>query len=355
MAESFFLQWHITARCSNRCAHCYLRDSDGYASEIENELSRNDCLAVIDDFHQLTKDWKVKGMIGLTGGDPLLRHEIFDLVEYASQKDISVAIMGNSEHLDLKVATKLKKLGISLYQVSIDGEERTHDAIRGKGSFQRTLEGIRILKQAQIPSAVMFTVSKQNADDLIPVLELAAREGIAAFDFSRLVPIGSGSRLAGNLMEASAYRDLLSAFLARYRNLVERGCETYFGRKDHLWKLLYCEMGLFSPAEGKGKELFEEYQLEGCQIGKSLLVIVADGTVYPCRRLPVKIGKVPDQNLKDIFLNSPELSRMRELERMEKCGKCELLQSCRGCPAVAYAVHGDYFSPDPQCWKEERR
>ncbi len=91
----------------------------------------------------------------------------------------------------------------------------------------------------------------------------------------------------------------------------------------------------------------------GCPIGIYLLVIVADGVVYPCRRLPVRIGKVPQQSLREIFIKSKELNKMRDIGKMEKCRKCDLLQYCRGCPAVAYgASDGNYFAPDPQCWRE---
>lgn len=346
------LQWHITARCPNRCSHCYMQDSEGYKSEIENELSGEECLKVIDDFHRLTQMLSVEGTINFTGGDPLLKPEIFELIKYACQRNITVGILGNGEYLTPETVSRLKMSGVSYYQVSIDGMEKTHDKIRGRGSFKQTLKGIRILREMGLSSMVMFTVTRENMDELIPVLDLVARERVSGFDFSRLVPIGSGAQFRDDLIEAEEYRCLLLSFLERYRQLVANGCGTYFGRKDHLWKLLYQELGLFSPSEQKGRNLFEEYQIEGCQIGKFLIVVVADGTVYPCRRLPVKIGKVPNESLGDIFMNAPELNRMREIERMEKCSKCELLQFCRGCPAVAYAVSGSYFAPDPQCWKQ---
>ncbi len=96
----------------------------------------------------------------------------------------------------------------------------------------------------------------------------------------------------------------------------------------------------------------KEMIYNGCGIGSSILTVLADGTVYSCRRLPIQIGKVPEQSIKDIFINSPEHNKMRQVEKMQKCSKCELLQFCRGCPAVAYAIYGDYMAPDPQCWKE---
>ena len=105
----FILQWHLTAKCPNNCAHCYLQDSDAYVSEIDNELSMSDCLKVIDDFHQTTQAWRMPARINFTGGDPLLKSEIFDLTKYTSKLNIMVGILGNPEYLDYETARRLKE------------------------------------------------------------------------------------------------------------------------------------------------------------------------------------------------------------------------------------------------------
>lgn len=345
--RSFVLQWHVTARCENRCVHCYLQDSEGYRSEIENELSLEDCFRVVDDLYQTTRAWNVGGRIYFTGGDPLLKAGIFDLIAYAHKRGFSLGILGNPEPLNYKTALRLKESGVTRYQVSIDGMEQTHDGFRSEGSFERTLKGIEVLNRMGIPSVVMFTLSKQNAKELILVINLLAKMGVRIFDFARLVPIGSGAQLKEEMLEPEEYRELLLNVLEEYKRLKEEGCDTYFGRKENLWKLLYQQLGLFPPLSEDKKTIFL-----GCSIGISSLTIIADGTVYPCRRLPIAIGKVPEESLRDIFINSPILNEMREVEKMEKCGRCELLQYCRGCPAVAHAVSGQYFAPDPQCWRE---
>ena len=129
----FTLQWHVTARCQNQCNHCYLQESEGYESEIKNELTLSDCLKIIDDFFQMTKAWKVGGRINFTGGDPLLKPEIFDLIEYARRRDVDIGILGNGESLNSGTVSRLKELGVSHCQVSIDGMEQTHDNLRQKG------------------------------------------------------------------------------------------------------------------------------------------------------------------------------------------------------------------------------
>jgi len=292
--------------------------------------------------------WNVPLRINFTGGDPLLRKDIFSLIKYAKEKGIAVGILGNPNHLNYETAKQLKNLGVDRYQISIDGLASTHDSLRGKnGLFEKSIQAIRILKKVRIPSVVLFTLSKVNAKDLIEVIRVVAKEGVSIFDFARLVPIGSGKKLEEEMLTPEEYRDLLLRVLEEYKELKEKGCRTYFGRKDHLWCLLYKELGLlrFSP---KDKCTI----WGGCGIGSNILTVLADGTVYPCRRLPIKLGNLPQNSIEEIFFDSPELNEMRKIENMQKCKKCELIQICRGCPGVAYGVHGDYTAPDPQCWKK---
>ncbi|MBI2472013.1 MAG: radical SAM protein [Planctomycetes bacterium] len=344
----FTLQWHITAKCDQDCMHCYRYAKPTYEQELKNELSYEDCCKIIDDFSNTFNTYGMPTRINFTGGDPLLRKDIFDLIVYARKKEIDVGILGNPNYLDYETTKKLKDIGVSSYQVSIDGLEETHDRLRGrKGLFKDTIRAIHALENVGIRSVVMFTLSRENANELIGVIHTVAKEGVSIFDFARIVSIGAGEQFREQTLTSQEYKRLLLQVLEEYRCLQENGNKTYFGRKDHLWKLLYQELGLLKPFP-KDKETI----YSGCGIGSSILTILADGTVYACRRLPVEIGKVPEQSIRDIFINSSEHNKMRQVEKMRKCSKCELVQFCRGCPAVAYATHRDYMAPDPQCWKE---
>jgi len=339
----FVLQWHITSECPNRCKHCYIEDF-----ERGKELPFETCLQIIDDFHKMISTLNVPGRINFTGGDPLRRPDIYELIDYTIQKKIMVGILGNPELLDHATALRLKKLGVMRYQISIDGLEETHDSLRSPGSFKRSLEGLRMLNRVGIPSVVMFTLSKLNARDLIPVIRLMAKENVYIFDFARLVPIGSGENLKDEMLEPLEYRDLLLRVLEEYRKLQESGSQTIFGRKEHLWKLLYTELGLWQPLPNQREKII----YSGCSIGINLLTILSDGTVYSCRRVPIPIGKVSDQSLLEIFLNSEKLNEIRQEEKIEGCNQCELWQFCRGCRGVAFGTFGSYFARDPQCWKK---
>jgi len=344
----FTLQWHLTAKCEQNCKHCYVKEQSSYKNEIINELNFKDCMILLNDFINTIKRWKAIATINFTGGDPLLKDGIFKLIKHASNNALHVGILGNPNMITYKTALKLKENGLIQYQLSIDGSEKTHDEIRSKkGLFKDTIRAIKILQETGISTVVMFTLSKINAKDLIKTINLVNKLNVSIFDFARLVPIGNASKMKEQMLEPDEYHSLLLNVLEEYKKLKEKGCYTYFGRKDHLWNLLYQELGLFKKPVNENTELI----YNGCAIGNNLLTILADGTVYACRRLPLKIGKVPQQKIREIFIESPLLNKMRDIKKMDKCHKCDLLRFCRGCPAVAYGTYNNFYASDPQCWK----
>lgn len=346
---SFAIQWHITAKCDQRCKHCYMYDSPFYESEMKNELSFDDCKKILDDYVQTINRWKVKGTIFFSGGDPLLREDFFDILKYAQNKRLyQIGVMGNSYHLDKPTALKLREYGVSVYQISLDGMRETHDFFRKPGSFDDTLRGYEVLKEAGINPTCMFTVSKLNMGELLDVIRLVGEIGLSAFDFDRLVPVGAGEKLREEMIKPEEYKALLMEVEEEYRRLEAKGCKTQFGHKDNLWWLLEERRGanVELPPLPSGCEVHM-----GCLIGWAGISILSDGSAMACRRLPVVIGKLPEQTISEIFIDSPVLNEMRDIHRIEKCGGCKNVSNCRGCRAISYgASGGDYFAKDPQCW-----
>ncbi|MCX6719737.1 MAG: radical SAM protein, partial [Candidatus Staskawiczbacteria bacterium] len=156
-----------------------------------NSLSLKDCQKIADDFSFLLKKWSATGVISLTGGDPLLYPDFFELFEYLNKtmpKGIRIEILGNPELLDEQTVSRLARLNPYRYQVSVDGLEKTHDGIRHSGSFQSTLNALHLLKKHGIKTTVMFTVSNENIRELVPVIDLVAEKQVDFFDFSRFSP-----------------------------------------------------------------------------------------------------------------------------------------------------------------------
>ena len=343
-----FLQWHVTSKCDQKCRHCYMFDSPFYLSEAKNELSLQSCKSIIDDFVETKTRLNTMGNIVFSGGDPLLRRDIFEIINYARVKNVDmIGMMGNSYHLNEESSLKLKESGVFAYQISLDGMEKTHDYFRRPGSFNDAIRGFKVLKDAGISATCMFTLSKVNMNELINVIRLCADLGIDAFDFDRLVPVGSASEMKESMIEPEEYKSFLIKIKEEYDRLRALGYKTSFGYKDNLWSLVFDE-----------REMFEHnlipsgYMLErGCIIGKGGLAVLADGNVLACRRLPLLVGKLPEQKIYDVLFKSESLKKLKDFSKVEKCCSCENLKDCGGCRAIAYAHSGgNYYAPDPQCW-----
>lgn len=342
----FVLQWHVTASCGEDCGHCYAKDSPDLEGQLMNELDIDTCMKVLDSYHRFLQGSGLTGRVNLTGGDPLLKDGLFDIIEGARKRGMKVGILGNPSRLDIDMARRLKKAGVFRYQVSIDGLRNTHDRLRGRsGHFDETMRAIEVLNEVDLPSVVMFTLSRNNVDDLPAVAELISDKKVRIFDFARLVPQGRGD--VKDMLGPEEYREALMDILDKYRCLELRGTTTYFGRKEALWNLLYLEKDLFKPPKWDGKVY------SGCSAGSTVLTVLADGTIYPCRRLPIYLGKVPQDEIAEVFYRAKEQIQLRNVLNFKKCSNCSLLPFCRGCPGVAFGAAKDPFAPDPQCWRKD--
>jgi len=333
-------------------------DEPTYQSEIQNPLSTEECCEVVDHFtsmvSRLSEDCRkfgtvVRPRILFSGGDPLLREDFFELLQYAGGKNISMGIMGNPEKVTAEVAERMKKAGVNSYQISIDGMEKTHDAIRKEGSFKDSIRAIRVLKDVGIRDILMFTLSKLNADDLIPLMQLASEVGISRFAFARLSSMGEGKKI-NETFKSYEYRIFLHSVYEQIKRLKSLRSKTRFTYKDPLWAPLRHELGLYKLREnGSPRRIYD-----GCHAGRTFLVLLADGTIYACRRFESPIGDVKRDSLYEVFRDSETLNQIRNPDKFQKCRNCELKRYCRGCPAVAFNSCGSFLGPDPQCWKNIR-
>lgn len=340
--KRFNIQWHVTALCDQSCAHCYAKDERTHKQEIENPLSLDECERVIDSLVSFSEKVDARPNINFTGGDPLLREDFFDIANYAKESKVSMNILGNPYHLNDETISKMKDVGIRGYQISIDGMKEKHDHFRKAGSFDASIKALKELKKNKIRTVAMFTVSKYNAEDLIPVMNLVSDIEVDAFAFSRVCGFGNGKNLEA--LAPQEYRNLLLDAHKEEKVLKANGSKTLFNKKDHLWVPLLSELGEVSYEPTDDGIIYG-----GCSVGCNSFCILADGVVFACRRFYSPIGKVPEQSIEEIFI-SDELEKYRTAN-FEKCSPCDLVQYCRGCPAVAYGETGRFTAPDPQCWR----
>ena len=330
--EEFYFQWHITERCNRACKHCY---QDGQGTP---ELEIADLLTIIDRIEQAVQKWGKKGTLSLTGGEPFVRRN--DLHALMNRIDASAcltyydiltngSLISEAEAQALAQHQRLRRV-----QLSLEGATaKINDAIRGQGSFESTISAIRRLRDAGIAVSVMTTISRLNKGEIPALIDMVGQEGVATLALERLIPEGAGAGLSDQVLSCEELREVYEAIyqIAMNGSLV----------RVLLYRPLFA---LLAPDDVTAGAL--------CSAGNNALTIMPDGTVYPCRRLPIPIGNVLTDGLFKIWYGSEVLWRLRNPDNLDgKCRDCDLLTQCRGCRAMAYFTKGDYMAEDPQCWR----
>jgi len=355
---NFYVQWHITDRCSQRCKHCYIFQSQDNCLPVIKELDINILSLIVKDVFKTADTLNANAIFVLTGGDPILHPDFWQLLElinFESKKfrfKTAIDILGNPFFINDDKALKMKQYGIRKYQLSLDGLKDVHDFLRKPGSYQATLNTTHILRNAGIKSTCMFTLSKFNALDLIQLLKEVIVGSFDSFAFARFcrpsnMPL---EKYQAQMFTPLEYKNLLTEIYQTYQELTKDYPNFKFVFKDHLWELFFYEKYSHQQVNKLQKIRKDKIVFGGCSLGIASLSILSDGTVYACRRFSSPIGRVPDQKLIDLFINSEQLNAYRNLKLYKKCKKCPLLYTCRGCGAVAYGVSNSFFDPDPQCW-----
>ena len=329
----FYFQWHITEKCNLRCKHCY---QDNYTSV--NELNLDGLIHIADKIDTTLKRWNKKGTLSITGGEPfVVKDEVFLLLHHISSlKTIHYFdILTNGCLLDQTVLDKLKEFKkLRRVQLSLEAaDQNLNDQIRGKGSFEATLSAIRLLKKNDFQVAIMMTISNLNKNEVEPLINLLKEESVDTFSAERLIPEGKGANLKDEFLTSEELRDVFQ----RIYSLAMK--------KDKIRILLY--RPLFALLNGSDPTVGAM-----CSAGTNALTIMHDGTIYPCRRLPIPIGNAVKDSFYKIWYTSDVLWNIRNSKNIKgKCNRCDFIPVCRGCRAMAYALTGDYLEEDPQCWK----
>ncbi|MGC9966753.1 MAG: radical SAM protein [Syntrophobacteraceae bacterium] len=347
---NMLLQWHITERCNLRCAHCY------QSSFADDEMDYIGLLAVLEQFKELLISWKrqedpvgVRGHLTVTGGEPFLRPDFMDLLRtlFANRGLFTFAILTNGSFIDHAAASRLKKLTPSFVQVSMEGGRETHDRIRGPGTFDRAVSGVRRLVKEGVRTFISFTAHRDNYLEFPVVVDIARRLKVARVWADRFIPPVSGSSRADDVQTPCTLSPLETLHFFRLMHQA-RGEKTM----GNWFRLKQTEVAMHRGIQflvGGGVP----YR---CTAGDSLICILPNGDVYPCRRMPVKIGNVLETPLAKIYHGSDILHALRDGDRIgDGCRKCFFARACRGgLRCLSYALSGSPFEADPGCWLSER-
>ena len=318
-AGSFTLQWHITHRCNLRCVHCYQTD---YRSFVPWE----ELVRVLDQYEALLRAYRYKGQINFTGGEPMTHPDLFRLLKEARGRGMRTAVLTNGTLIGRAEARELRRCGVCFVQVSLDGGEKAHDAIRGEGSFALAVRGLRALRAEGIFTSVSFTAQRGNLRELPKLARVCRDLGVDKLWFDRVI------------IPAAEDDHRLSLTPEEFQALIRKAAKL---RRRYPVK---CVRSLqFLPCE-------TDRTVYRCSAGERLLIVLADGSVMACRRLPISVGSVKTSDLLTIYRDSPQMQALRESGIPAGCSSCSYAAQCAGgAKCVTYARLGRWDLPDPDC------
>ncbi len=338
----FFIQWHLTENCNLACKHCY------QGERSREELPLPEMKKVVGEVSDMIKDWSdaygvaFSSSMNITGGEPFLKKDLFKILGEIKKQGFKTYVLTNGTVVSRERAKRLADLGVDGVQVSIEGPEEVHDALRGRGSFSASRDGVGHLVDAKLAVTLNITLSAINASSMEKIIAFGSHTGARRIGFSRLVPAGKGRSMLAQMLTREQVREL-------YETLFESG---YDGIEIVTGDPVATQVR--EKRNGEGGNV----AVGGCSAGVAGLTILPNGNVMPCRRLPLLLGNVTKDSLREIWSASPVLDALRDRSRYnDKCRDCRRWAQCRGCRAIAYAYarsrgENDFLAEDPQCFLE---
>lgn len=339
--------WNITRSCNLDCVHCYI-----------------DATPLINSTNNIEKEKKVISQLAqfsvpvllFSGGEPLVYENIFALLDFAKNKGLRTVISTNATLITPPVAEKIKKCGVSYVGVSFDGDEETHNSLRGKGSFQKALEGVKNCQSLGIKTGLRFTLMRQNYKKIGTIFDFAAKEGIPRICIYHLAYTGRGS--VEDDITAEQKKEAMEIIWDKvhlYKDKLE--VLTVDSHSDCIW--LYKKM--LKENKEKAEDIYNLCAINGGnRSGEYISCIDERGEVYIDQFLrEFSLGNVHQKSFSQIWQNEDNnllfslRHRRRELIK-GKCKKCAYFSICNGnLRARAYYYSGDLWQEDPGCYLDE--
>ncbi len=341
--------WELTRSCNLFCAHCRGSASRG---QYSGELSTEECFRLVDQILEVGKP-----IIILTGGEPLIRQDVFQVAKYAVSKGLRVVMGSNGTLITGEMATKLKDVSISRLGISLDFPvaELQNDFRGQAGAFDAAMAGIANARQAGIEVQINSTITRLNVSYLDELLSLALRVDAVAFHPFLLVPTGRGKGLEAVELSPQQYEDTLNWI---YDKQIELGDRMFFKPTDAPHYLRVMKQRQKQDGGVKSTKKSEpaighkpvHSITRGCLAGIGFCFISHRGSVQGCGYLDVEAGNIRKERFSQVWTDSTLFRNLRELSNIKgKCGICEYKKICGGCRARAYEATGDYLEAEPYC------
>jgi AdoMet-dependent heme synthase len=344
--ELRLVAWEVTRQCNLSCLHCRASAESG---PYPDELTTAEGLRLLEQIRKVGQP-----VIILTGGEPLLRPDIFQLARHGHNLGLRMVMAVNGTLLDREKARKLKESGIQRISISMDGATaESHDFFRQvQGAFDGILKGVEAAKSADLEFQINTTVTRYNLHELEKIQERTIELGAVAHHIFMLVPTGRGRSLTDQTISAEEYEKTLTWLVKRKDEIplsIKATCA------PHYYRILR------ETARREGKEIsFETHGLEavtrGCLGGVGFCFISHRGQVQPCGYLEADSGNIREQSFQEIWKSSPVFLALRDQSQYSnKCGRCEYFRVCGGCRARAFEATGNYLEEEPLCTYQPKK
>jgi heme b synthase len=350
--------WESTQACNLACVHCR---ASAQTEPAPDELTTAEIKAVIDNIAAFASP-----ILIISGGEPLMRPDIFEVARYASDAGLRVAMSPNGTLITEAAARAMREAGVARISVSIDASHAAlHDRIRGvPGAFDDAMRGVAIARQAGVGVQFNTTVLRQNLHDLPTIHRFAVEQDVAAWHIFMLVPTGRGA--SEKAITPAEYEETLRWVAETTRTSpipLRVTCGPQFQRIVATERVAAApdhgpsrgHPGARRPRHGGSRPGHPHAPSRGCMAGDGYCFISHSGAVYPCGYLPLSAGNVRQQSFQSIYQTAPLFQTLRDLANLEgRCGECEFTRVCGGCRARAYGVSGNHLGEDPLCVYQPR-
>jgi radical SAM protein with 4Fe4S-binding SPASM domain len=357
----YSISWNLTQRCNLHCAHCYM--SAFAAADTSQELSTAECRRVIDEIAAVNPHV----FMILTGGEPLLRRDIFDLAACSADRGFTVVLGTNGVLLREAHARQMRQSGIQGASISLDSTDPArHDAFRHlPGAWKGAVRATEALRAEGLDFAVHTSVMAWNLGEIPAMIDLAAELGAKVLNFFFLVRTGRGEGVTD--ISPEQYEQILT-YLARVQGIGKADSDTAhapptaFDTAEDPWTVPVGRSGELiirakcAPffrrilyALDAQSPLLQNYAHGSCPAGKAYCRIMPEGDVTPCPYMPLVAGNLRRQPFGEIWRTAEVFNALREPQLGGRCGSCEFSKICGGCRCRAYATYGDYLAEDPAC------
>lgn len=341
--EAKWIAWETTRRCNLKCVHC--RSSSTLEVKEHPDFSLEEARRVLDDIHGYANPVMV-----LSGGEPLLRKDIFDIASYGTSLGLRMCMATNGTLVTEETCRNLQETGIKMVSLSLDGSTAAvHDDFRNQpGAFEGVMNAIRLFNEHKIPFLINSSFTKRNKEEAPRIYELVKKLGATAWYLFMIVPTGRGEEIMSELIPENEYNDMLNWHYdmesEEHDLLVRPTCAPQYYR-------VVLQRSREEGSKFKRRSLkFSTGGSKGCLAGQLICLIDVDGNVLPCSYFPKSAGNIREQSFKDIWENSKLFLELRDFKGYkDNCGRCEYVNVCGGCRARAYAMTGDFLAQEPFC------